>query len=221
MNEKTADRSKIEKIRRDYSREELSEEAVKDNPVDQFLVWFEQALSAELLDVNAMTLSTATREGIPSSRIVLLKGVNRDGFRFYTNYNSRKGRELQENPVASLCFYWAPLERQVRIEGGVRQMSREESYAYFRERPRLSQLGAWASEQSSRILSRKEVEDRFKEAREKFEDEDIPLPDFWGGYILQPTRMEFWQGREGRLHDRICYERENNSSTWHVFRLSP
>lgn len=221
MNEKSADLSKIEKIRRDYTREELSEDAVKKDPVDQFLVWFKQALSADLLDANAMTLSTVSVEGRPSSRIVLLKGVDRDGFRFYTNYNSRKGRELRQNPVASLCFYWAALERQVRIEGDVHQVSREESKAYFRERPRLSQLGAWASEQSSKISSRQEIEDRFIEASEKFKNEDVPLPDYWGGYILQPVRMEFWQGREGRLHDRICYEREKESLTWDIYRLSP
>ncbi|SHE95974.1 Pyridoxamine 5'-phosphate oxidase [Fodinibius roseus] len=214
------DQEKVEKIRRDYTQEVLSESSVEESPIDQFMVWFEQALSADLLDPNAMTLATATREGVPASRIVLLKGVDRDGFRFYTNYASRKGRELEENPQAALCFYWPPLERQVRIEGQVQKVSRAKSADYFRRRPRLSQLGAWASQQSSRVDSRNELEDTFREAEKRFENQEVPLPEFWGGYLLVPEYIEFWQGRKGRLHDRICYERQGEG-LWEIFRLSP
>lgn len=210
---------KVAQIRRDYAREKLNQSAVRDNPLTQFTVWFQQALSADLLDPNAMTLSTASAEGKPSSRIVLLKGVDESGFRFYTNYGSRKARELEENPYAALCFYWPSLERQIRIEGSVGKVSREESESYFRERPRLSQLGAWASKQSSRVSSREALKEAFEKVKQRFEDEEVPLPDFWGGYLLEPDWIEFWQGRKGRMHDRICYEKKEGG--WDHFRLAP
>lgn len=209
----------VAELRRDYNRQALLKSEVCDDPIEQFKEWFKQALSEDLIDPNAMTLSTATKDGFPSSRIVLLKGVDEDGFRFYTNYSSRKAKQLDENPRAALCFYWAPLERQVRIEGTVRKLSEEESEAYFQQRPRLSQIGAWASKQSSKIASREALVDKFKEIEKQFENQEIPLPDFWGGYLLQPVRIEFWQGRKGRMHDRICYEKEANS--WTKFRLAP
>lgn len=215
----SSERQDIEHIRRDFAKEELNESTIAENPIRQFATWFEQALSVDLLDPNAMTLSTVNKEGVPSSRIVLLKGVDEHGFRFYTNYKSRKGTELAENPNAALCFYWAALERQVRIEGKVQKLSRDQSEIYFHKRPRLSQLGAWASQQSSKVASRQELESQFEEVKERFEGDEVPLPDFWGGYRLIPDRIEFWQGRRGRLHDRICYKRKNDD--WEVFRLSP
>lgn len=221
MTKKKDEDQKVADIRRDYNREELSKAAVADDPIEQFVKWFDKALAADLLDPNAMTLSTATKDGHPSSRIVLLKGVDERGFLFYTNYSSQKGKELAENPHAALCFYWAPLERQVRVEGTVQKIDKEESRAYFQQRPRLSQVGAWASKQSSKVKSRKELEGRVKEIKQKFEGQEVPLPDFWGGYILNPLRIEFWQGRKGRMHDRICYEREDNESEWDAFRLAP
>ncbi len=209
----------VDELRRDYTKQELLESEVCDDPIDQFVKWFEQALSADLLDVNAMTLSTATNDGRPSSRIVLLKGVDEQGFRFYTNYNSRKGRELDENPQAALCFYWAALERQVRIEGTVQKVSKEDSENYFRQRPRLSQIGAWASQQSTEVDSRDALVAKFKEIEQRFKDQEVPLPEFWGGYLLQPNRIEFWQGRKGRMHDRICYNKEGDH--WSKSRLAP
>jgi len=209
----------VAELRRDYTKQELLESEVCDDPIDQFVKWFEQALSADLLDVNAMTLSTATNDGRPSSRIVLLKGVDEQGFRFYTNYNSRKGRELDENPQAALCFYWAALERQVRIEGTVQKVSKEDSENYFRQRPRLSQIGAWASQQSTEVDSRDALVAKFKEIEQRFKDQEVPLPEFWGGYLLQPNRIEFWQGRKGRMHDRICYNKEGDH--WSKSRLAP
>lgn len=210
---------KIAELRREYSQQQLVESEVCEHPIDQFSQWFQQALSAKLLDANAMTLSTATKEGKPSSRIVLLKGIDENGFRFYTNYESRKGRELNENPHAALCFYWAPLERQVRIEGKVEQLSPKESEDYFHQRPRQSQLGAWASKQSTKVKSREVLESRFKEMQEKYRNQEIPLPEFWGGFQLMPQRIEFWQGRKSRMHDRICYEKKNGE--WQIFRLAP
>lgn len=215
----TSKRDKISQIRRDYDREELTESAVKDDPIEQFEIWFEYALSEGLTDANAMTLSTATKEGVPSSRIVLVKGYDELGFRFYTNYKSRKAKELEENPNAALCFYWAPLERQVRIEGQVSELSREESQAYFRERPRLSQLGAWASNQSSEVTSREDLIAQFEEMQQRFENQEVPTPEFWGGYILKPETIEFWQGRKGRMHDRIRYRKKAGS--WIKSRLAP
>ncbi len=209
----------IAKLRRDYTKKALVESEICENPIDQFMEWFEQALSADLVDANAMTLSTANKDGVPSSRIILLKGVDEKGFRFFTNYNSRKSRELDENPKAALCFYWPSLERQVRIEGAVYKLSDDDSEAYFKQRPRLSKLGAWASNQSSKVESREQLEADFKEIKKRFEDKDVPLPDFWGGYVLEPARIEFWQGRKSRMHDRICYEKEKQG--WTKFRLAP
>ncbi|MDZ7690635.1 MAG: pyridoxamine 5'-phosphate oxidase [Balneolaceae bacterium] len=210
----------VEALRREYKRDGISEESVQDSPISQFGVWFEEALESDLTDANAMTLATATADGKPSSRIVLLKGFDDDGFRFYTNYASRKGKELEENPHAALCFYWPALERQVRIEGKVSKLSREQSAKYFQSRPRDSQIGAWASNQSSELVSREQLETKFEEFSQKFEGKDVPLPDFWGGYRLNPHKIEFWQGRTGRLHDRIVYQK-NNKGNWSIRRLSP
>lgn len=209
----------VAEIRREYAREELLEENVDPDPIKQFSVWFEQALHSRVIEPNAMSLATATEEAKPSVRIVLLKGFDKEGFRFFTNYTSRKGRELDANPYASLCFFWPELERQVRIEGSVKRVSRRESEEYFKTRPRLSRLGAWASEQSSELSSRKELEDNFKKLRDKYEDRPIPTPDFWGGFCLEPNAVEFWQGREGRMHDRLLYEKK--SGKWKLKRLSP
>lgn len=215
------EQEKVADIRRDYTRQALDEATVEADPIEQFKRWFEEALSADILDPNAMTLATASEEGQPSARIVLLKGVDEQGFRFYSNYQSRKGKELEENPQAALCFFWSPLERQVRIEGTIEKLSRADSEAYFRQRPRLSQLGAWTSRQSQNVASRKALEASFAEIRQRFEDQEVPLPDFWGGYLVRPKRMEFWQGRSGRLHDRLCYEYEKDEEAWNIFRLAP
>lgn len=212
-------REEVEALRREYAREELDEASIRKNPIDQFAIWFNQALSSDLLDPNAMSLATSTEKGIPSVRIVLLKGFDHQGFRFYTNYNSRKGRELEANPHAALCFYWSELERQVRIEGSVKQLSREESEKYFSQRPRESQLGAWASEQSRPIRSRDHLEEKFRKLESEFQDKAISTPDNWGGYILKPKAIEFWQGRPGRLHDRILYTCV--SGDWSTARLAP
>jgi pyridoxamine 5'-phosphate oxidase len=209
----------VKALRREYSRRTLGDDEIDQNPIKQFALWFRQALAADLPDANAMTLATATTDAIPSARIVLLKGFDEDGFRFYTNYKSRKARELNENSQASLCFFWPELERQVRVEGSVQKLSGKDSANYFSKRPRQSQLGAWASSQSSEVESRQELEKKFEEVKARFEGKEIPLPDFWGGYQLQPQRIEFWQGRPGRLHDRIVYRRENKD--WKINRLEP
>jgi pyridoxamine 5'-phosphate oxidase len=212
---------RVEALRREYKRDGISEETVQQNPLDQFTIWFEDALNTDMTDANAMTLATSTSDGKPSSRIVLLKGFDEEGFRFYTNYDSRKGKELSENPHAALCFYWPALERQVRIEGTVSKLSREQSASYFRSRPRDSQIGAWASQQSSRLKNRRELEANFEELKQRFKDQDVPLPDFWGGYTLLPEAIEFWQGRTGRLHDRILYTRSAKDQEWEIQRLNP
>lgn len=217
--QKSIDNKKIAKLRREYNTRTLSVEEVESDPLDQFAIWFQQALDTEARDPNAMTLSTVSNENKPSSRIVLLKGFDESGFQFFTNYRSRKGIELAQNINAALCFYWPVLERQIRIEGEVERVSREESENYFRQRPRKSQLGALVSNQSQPVDSRQKLEQRFKELEKRFAGKEVPVPEFWGGYKLEPHTVEFWQGREGRLHDRVCYKKENGK--WTISRLAP
>jgi len=190
-----------------------------DDPLELFSSWYDEAQRAGYYLPEAITLATATPDGTPSARMMLLKGFDRRGFRFFTNYDSRKGKELEANPKASMVFYWNTLQRQVRIEGAVEKLPREESEAYFRTRPRGSQLGAWASNQSSVLTDRKQLDDRFAELERRFAGEEVPLPDFWGGFRLVPRRIEFWQGRANRLHDRLRYTREGDR--WTLERLSP
>ena len=207
-------------LRREYARAGLSEADAGDEPVAQFERWFNDALAAGLPEPTAMTLATATPDGRPSARMVLLKGVDERGFVFFTNYESRKGIELEANPRAALVFYWPVLERQVRVEGRVERTSAEESAAYFRSRPRGSRLGALVSPQSEVIPSRDVLEQWIAQLLPDFPDDDIPCPPFWGGYRVIPTSIEFWQGQPNRLHDRLRYERREDGG-WDVRRLAP
>ena len=210
----------IADLRRNYSLESLSETDVHSNPLEQFKTWFQETLNSQLVEPNAMTLATASADGRPSARTVLLKGLENDGFVFYTNYESRKGSELAVNPHAALLFNWLELERQVRIEGKVEKVSAETSNNYFRSRPKGSQIGAWASPQSAVITGREILEEKIEELTETFKHEqELPLPPFWGGYVLRPVAIEFWQGRENRLHDRILYALKGEK--WHIERLAP
>jgi len=204
-------------LRQVYQKSVLLESEAASAPLDQFARWFEQALAASVPEPNAMTLATADANGQPSARIVLLKGYDEQGFVFYTNYASRKGRELAERPWASLLFFWQPLERQVRIEGRVERVSAAESDVYYHSRPLGSRIGAWASRQSQPV-TRAELEAREAELRARYGDAP-PRPEHWGGYRLRPERVEFWQGRPSRLHDRLCYERQHDG--WRLTRLSP
>jgi pyridoxamine 5'-phosphate oxidase len=210
----------LAKLRVDYSRGRLDEADVSADPVEQFGRWFNDARSANVPEANAMTLATVDAAGNPSARIVLLKSFDARGFAFYTNYDSRKGRELAANPAAALCFFWQPLERQVRIEGTVEKVGREESEAYFHGRPRQAQIGAWVSQQSSPITSRAELERIEAKLQIRFEGRPVPLPDYWGGYRVVPRAVEFWQGRPSRLHDRLLYTLSEGGG-WDVRRLSP
>jgi pyridoxamine 5'-phosphate oxidase len=207
-------------LRRDYARARLDEADVSHDPMVEFARWFAEAQEAQVADANAMTLATATADGQPSARIVLLKAFDERGFVFFTDYRSRKGAELEANPRAALVFYWHELERQVRITGGVALTSREESERYFASRPIGSRLGAWASHQSRVIPGRAALESDLREVEARFGDGEVPLPPHWGGYRVVPDAIEFWQGRESRLHDRIRYARESGSG-WKVQRLSP
>ena len=198
---------------------ELNETSVDKNPFIQFTKWYESILNSNLSEPTTMMLSTADVNGNPSARIVLLKEIDDTGFVFYTNYGSRKGKDLKENPKAALTFFWDELRRQIRIEGRIEKISRETSREYFSSRPRESQISAWVSAQSSVIPNREILENKFDELKEKFGNEEIPLPDFWGGYRVIPNYFEFWQGRENRLHDRICYKKEKDK--WKIFRLAP
>ena len=199
---------------------DLTKRNVDPNPFEQFAQWFEEGAAAEPILPEAVTLATASKDGKPSSRVVLLKKFDESGFVFYTNYASRKGTELAENPKAALCFYWRQLERQISVTGTVTQVSREESEAYFRTRPRGSQLGALASRQSQVTASREVLEKRFEQVMAEYEGKEIPLPSYWGGYRLAPTTIEFWQGRPNRMHDRLLYSRQSGSQ-WKIERLAP
>lgn len=205
--------------RREYISKEFDIKDTDENPFVQFEKWFGEAMEIDPQDTNAFMLSTCSKEGRPSSRIMLLKGVDDKGFVFYTNYLGRKSKELIENPFASILFFFKELHRQIRIEGRIEKVTREESAEYFHSRPVESQVGAWASIQSSKIESRESLEKKFKDYDKEYEGKEVPLPDYWGGFRLIPDYFEFWQGRESRLHDRISYEKENDS--WIQSRLSP
>lgn len=207
-------------LRKEYTKAGLSEGDAAPNPFQQFQKWFDQALSAQLMEPNAMTLATATPEGKPRARVVLLKDFDERGFAFYTNYQSHKGQELVQNPWATLVFWWAELERQVRIEGRVEKVSAEESDTYFHSRPLGSQLGAWASQQSLVISGREELEGRLQALKDEYENRQVPRPPHWGGFRVIPTAIEFWQGRPSRLHDRLLYQLKEDGS-WGILRLSP
>lgn len=211
----------IANLRADYSAKSLDKTDVFANPFAQFGAWFQEALNAEITEPNAMTLATATKMGLPAARIVLLKGYDEAGFVFFTNYESQKGKELLDNPHAALVFLWLDLQRQVRITGTVKQISAEDSTAYFQSRPKGSQIGAWASPQSSVIEDRTGIEAKVMSLTKDFENtETLPRPGNWGGYVVQPTVIEFWQGRSSRLHDRIQYTLGKNGE-WKIERLAP
>lgn len=209
----------ISDLRREYTLHGLNESEVSADPVEQFRVWFDQALAAGVPEPNAMALATTKPDGRPAARIVLLKHFDANGFLFFTNYSSRKGRELADNPAAALLFFWPQLERQIRIEGNVAFTTAEESDAYFRSRPLESRLGASASPQSEVIADRLELERLLADVRARFPGEDVPRPSHWGGYRLTPNVFEFWQGRPGRLHDRLEYFRADGA--WRLRRLAP
>ena len=207
------------KLNLEYKLNKLSEETVHKNPFKQFGDWFNQVLKLELKEPTAMVLATADKKARPSARVVLMKEISSEGITFYTNYNSRKGEELKQNPSAALLFYWTELERQVRIEGNIKKVSRQESVKYFNSRPFGSRIAAWISEQSEIIPNREYLEKRFTELEKNFSDGKISLPPNWGGFRLFPNYFEFWQGKENRMHDRICYRKIK--SKWKISRLAP
>ncbi len=210
----------IADLRQEYSLTGLRKADLAADPLQQFRQWFDQALAAGTKEPNAMVLATADAAGKPSTRVVLLKGLDERGFVFFTNYESRKARELAVNRHAALNFFWVELERQVCVTGSVTQVPREEAEAYFKTRPRGSRLGAWASKQSDAVPSREVLEARLQELEKKYPGEEIPLPPFWGGYVLAPGEIDFWQGRPNRLHDRFRYSKQSDGR-WLVERLSP
>jgi pyridoxamine 5'-phosphate oxidase len=223
--------NEIADIRKDYKLASLEEADVASNPIDQFTRWWNEAVASHIDEVNAMTLATVNAAGVPAARIVLLKGYNPNGFIFFTNYESDKGKNLAQNPNAALVFFWKELERQIRIEGTVQKVSAEESDRYFNSRPASSRIGAWASPQSAVIENRLVIEQNVERYSSIFANDFIERPDHWGGYIVKPTSIEFWQGRSSRLHDRIRYKLETsdyNAATdtrsdanWKIERLAP
>lgn len=209
----------IASLRNEYSKAALDIPHTEENPINQFRTWFEEARKAKVPEPSAMTLSTVDGKGKPSARIVLLKDITEHSLVFFTNYNSRKGKEIEENPFAALTFFWPDLERQVRVEGKLQKVDEQVSDAYFSSRPRASQIGAWASPQSEEVANRGILEIRERDYIEKFANKEVPRPQHWGGYELIPDQFEFWQGRRSRLHDRIIYLKEPNG--WTRKRLAP
>jgi pyridoxamine 5'-phosphate oxidase len=209
----------IADLRQEYAKHKLDPDHVREDPIDQFREWFDEALEAEVEEPNAMTLATNDPRGRPAARIVLLKGLDERGFIFYSNYDSQKGQQLDANPHAALVFWWEPLERQVRVEGKVTKLPEEESTEYFQSRPHGSQVGAWASPQS-RVIEDREVLDKRKEmVAQEYAEGDVPRPPNWGGYVVQPRSIEFWQGRPNRLHDRLRFRKSDDG--WTLERLAP
>jgi pyridoxamine 5'-phosphate oxidase len=220
MGDNTHDDTDIAALRREYAAGGLSEDELAEDPVTMFRGWFDAVRQANLHEPNAMVVATVGEDGRPSSRMVLLKGIGADGFRFFTNTASRKGRELAANPACSLLFPWHLLERQVRVDGIAEPLSREEVAAYFSSRPRGSRLGAWASHQSQPVAGRDELATAYEEVERRFGDaEEVPVPEEWGGYLVRPEVVEFWQGRPGRMHDRLVYRRVDGA--WRTERLAP
>jgi pyridoxamine 5'-phosphate oxidase len=211
--------TEISGIRRDYLLTELNESTVFNDPFKQFSKWMDELLKSKTIDPSAMILATANKDGIPGVRVVLLKGYDKEGFTFYTNFESSKGRDLIENPNASILFFWREFERQIRISGKVKKVSKEESEEYFHSRPYESQLAAWASNQSEVIPDRNFLDKKYEEMKVKFNNGVVPLPPHWGGFKLVADSFEFWQGRDNRLHDRISYIKEG--SDWKIVRLAP
>jgi len=214
------DQDNLQNMREEYASAALSENSVKADPIKQFGIWFDEAQAVEVPERNAMTLATATHDGRPSARIVLLKGFDDKGFVFYTNYLSRKGKEIGKNPIGALIFFWPSLERQIRIEGNIEKISKEDSERYFHSRPQNSQVGAVASPQSQEIPNREVIEKKWEELAAQYEGKEVPKPSFWGGYVLKPRLIEFWQGRPNRLHDRLLYKKIDNKN-WKKVRLAP
>lgn len=213
-------REDIASLRNEYAKAELDEKSIGINPFNQFDKWFTEAVASEILEPNAMVVSTVSEQGVPSQRTVLLKDAGKEGYTFYTNYGSKKGQQLDSNSNISLLFPWYALERQIIITGKAQKVSQENSARYFHSRPRASQLGAWASNQSSEIADRSILEEKLKMLEDRFLNKEIPLPENWGGYLVIPESFEFWQGRRSRLHDRIFYQRQADD-TWKISRLSP
>lgn len=211
--------NKIADIRKEYMMQTLLEADLEENPLSQFDKWWQQAVDSHIDEVNAMTLATINRSGNPTARIVLLKGYSDEGFVFFTNYESEKAQNIEHHPFGSLVFFWKEIERQIRIEGPIKKISEKDSDIYFNSRPPLSKMGAWSSPQSKEINSRDELEMNFMKTTERFIGKEIPRPNFWGGYVVVPDKMEFWQGRPNRLHDRIVYSRNENN--WQRKRLAP